>query len=132
MRTIGHIRQFLSNGQLGPIRPGLSATEIRSVLGEPERVGGGSRRHRGPCVWRYGDVELGFASPDGALYYISIADWSGKDRHAEGWGELVFNSGAIRGGMSRASFIKEVAALGIAWVPLTDSDSEAMYVGTTA
>jgi hypothetical protein len=51
------MREFLSTGELGPIRLGSSVDSLKSVFGDPSDVGGTSRRRK-PGIWKYGDVEF--------------------------------------------------------------------------
>ena len=54
------LRQFLQTGCLGELRTGLPPEEVRGLLGEPDDVGGTSRKYPRPCIYVYGAVELYF------------------------------------------------------------------------
>lgn len=54
------LREWLTTGQLGPLRPGLSPEEVRRLLGEPDATGGVSRRYPRPSIYVYGSVEVHF------------------------------------------------------------------------
>ena len=56
------MREFLRSGEFGPVRLGDSVDSLRSVFGEPSVVGGTSRRHRPPGIWKYGDIEFHLTS----------------------------------------------------------------------
>jgi hypothetical protein len=38
----------------------MSRDEVRGILGDPEDIGGTSRKHRTPAIWKYGDLEFHF------------------------------------------------------------------------
>ena len=52
--------EFLLTGQLGKIEVGSSQSDVRAWLGEPDDVGGFSRKKRRPSVYKHGDIEIGF------------------------------------------------------------------------
>jgi hypothetical protein len=60
------------------MEPGLEATrdELRRLLGEPDDVGGTSRKHPTPVIWKYGDIEYHFDSDreDGRVFLIYTED----------------------------------------------------------
>ena len=56
------MREFLRSGEFGPVRLGDSVDSLRSIFGEPPVVGGASRRHRTPGIWKYGDIEFHLTS----------------------------------------------------------------------
>ena len=56
------MREFLRSGEFGPVRLGDSVESLRSIFGEPPVVGGTSRRHRTPGIWKYGDIEFHLTS----------------------------------------------------------------------
>ncbi len=56
------MRVFLRSGEFGPVRLGDAVDSLKSAFGEPHDVGGTSRRHRTPRIWRYGDVEFHLTS----------------------------------------------------------------------
>ena len=58
---------------------GLVATrdELRRHLGEPDAVGGTSRKQRVPLVWKYREIEFHFG-PDGRVWLIYTEDQDGN------------------------------------------------------
>jgi hypothetical protein len=54
------LERFLRTGQLGDLTPGMSRGQIHALLGDPDDVGGTSRKYRRPCIWLYGSIELCF------------------------------------------------------------------------
>lgn len=63
----------------GCIRAGMSRTEARAALGEPDQVGGTSRRYPTPSIFKYGDVELCFGprASDGLTLVYSEREGGG-------------------------------------------------------
>ncbi len=45
---------------LGRIHLGQRTNDVAAILGAPDCVGGASRKHRWPLIWKYGDIELLF------------------------------------------------------------------------
>jgi hypothetical protein len=62
-------------GDICPLRLGASRDDVRALLGQPDVVGGTSRRYRTPSVWKYGHLEFHFdrASGDLSLIYMESA-----------------------------------------------------------
>lgn len=56
------MREFLRSGKFGPVGLGDSVDSLRNIFGEPPIVGGTSRRHRTPGIWKYGDIEFHLTS----------------------------------------------------------------------
>ena len=54
-RRLGEINTLVAAGD---IRLGMTRNQVRAVLGEPDDVGGTSRKYKIPCCWKYGDVEF--------------------------------------------------------------------------
>ncbi len=52
------IDQFLKTGAIGNLHLGMTADEVRDLLGLPDDVGGTSRRHPRPSIYVYGSIEL--------------------------------------------------------------------------
>lgn len=62
---------FRRTGDICPLRLGMSHDELKAVLGQPDDVGGTSRRWRTPAIYKYGDVEFHFGlGPKGTLDLI--------------------------------------------------------------
>lgn len=62
---------FSRTGDICPLRLGMSRAELKAVLGEPDDVGGTSRRWRTPAIFKYADVEFHFGlGPQGRLTLI--------------------------------------------------------------
>jgi len=68
---MGSIDEFLRTGRLGQIAEGLTTSQARELLGDPEAF-----NSRGwPQLWKYGSLQLGFhrTSPDEMPFLISTA-----------------------------------------------------------
>jgi len=53
---------FRATGEISPVRLGLTREKIKALFGEPDAVGGTSRKYRTPSVWKYGELEFHFDS----------------------------------------------------------------------
>lgn len=51
---------FSRTGDICPLRLGMTRDELKAVLGEPDDVGGTSRRWRTPAIYKYADLEFHF------------------------------------------------------------------------
>ncbi len=69
------MEDFLRTGELGPIHLGLTHGQVHGLLGDPDDVGGASRRQRTPTIWKYGDIELYFADSTDRLTLIHADDF---------------------------------------------------------
>jgi hypothetical protein len=62
---------FRVTGDICPVRLGMTRAELKTILGEPDAVGGTSRKHRTPAIWTYDDLEFHFEQgSDGSLWLI--------------------------------------------------------------
>lgn len=65
------LMQFYSTGEINPIKLGFSRNEIQSIFGEPDTVGGFSRKNKLPAILKYGEIEFHFGNkPEDKLYLI--------------------------------------------------------------
>jgi hypothetical protein len=55
---------FRRSGDIGNIRAAMHRDELKELLGEPDDVGGTSRKRRMPRIWKYGSVEFHFGDED--------------------------------------------------------------------
>lgn len=53
-------KKFRETGDISPIRLGCAREEIRALFGEPDAVGGATRKYRTPGIWKYGELEFHF------------------------------------------------------------------------
>ena len=65
------IDDLLKTGRLGRLGEGMTTTEVREWLGDPEGTGGTGW----PQLWKYGSLQLGYhrTSPDEMPFLVSIA-----------------------------------------------------------
>ena len=62
---------FRVTGDICPVRLGMTRDELKAILGEPDDVGGTSRKQRTPVIWKYDELEFYFdKGPDGKLSLI--------------------------------------------------------------
>jgi len=74
---IESFRKLIASGE---IKLGMTRTEIRSLLGEPDDMGGTSRRYKTPMIYKYEDVELGFGKKsDDGLMYVYLDETGSED-----------------------------------------------------
>ncbi len=80
-------KKFGATGDICPVRLGCTREDLRAWFGEPDDVGGTSRKHKTPSIWKYGELEFHFGhlrtdglwlifsdSPDGQTVKVSISD----------------------------------------------------------
>lgn len=62
---------FSRTGDICPLRLGMTRAELKAVIGEPDDVGGTSRRWRTPAIYKYAELEFHFGlGPQGLLELI--------------------------------------------------------------
>jgi len=64
------LRTFLETGLLGGVALGMLRATVAELLGPPDELGGTSRRHPQPAIWRYGGLELHYATTNQELWLI--------------------------------------------------------------
>ena len=64
------MRDFLRTGEFGPIRLGDSVESLTSAFGDPQQLGGTSRKRRTPCIWKYGDIEFHLSDDRQSVWLI--------------------------------------------------------------
>src|SRR2546426_4137523 len=68
------VKEFLTTGNLGGVHLGMSAEELRALLGEPEATG----FQREADIWKYGALQLVFRKETGhsllAMIVLSTND----------------------------------------------------------
>jgi hypothetical protein len=53
-------KKFCESGDICPVKLGCTRDELRALFGEPDSVGGTSRKHKRPGIWKYGELEFHF------------------------------------------------------------------------
>ena len=66
--------KFASNGDICPIRLGMSRDDVRAAFGEPDDVGGTSRKRQKPAIWVYGGLEFHFDYTAGDELFLIYRD----------------------------------------------------------
>ncbi len=66
------LKEFVETGGFGPVELGQSRAQVRASLGEPDDLGGTSRKYPEPAVWKYGSFELHFPPPKNSLWLIHV------------------------------------------------------------
>jgi hypothetical protein len=62
---------FRVTGDICPLRLGMTRDELKATLGEPDDVGGTSRKYPNPAIWKYSDLEFHFElGSEGRLWLI--------------------------------------------------------------
>src|SRR4051794_27422331 len=92
------LKDFLASGVFGPVSFGCDRQQLEAILGEPEDVGGVSRKHRRLVIWKYGDVEFYFSRASGGLEMVHIDRFTGPGGSPQGWGGLQIDPWVIREG----------------------------------
>jgi hypothetical protein len=92
------LRDFLETGEF----PGLNQTstqeDLRQTIGEPDTVGGTSRKHRVPRIWRYGGVEFTFGMSSSST--LVLIHFDAPDIPPSGSSRLEIEPWVLREGLS--------------------------------
>jgi hypothetical protein len=71
---------FQRTGVISPLQLGCSHADLISILGEPDDVGGTSRKYPTPTIWKYCDLEFHFEKNEDALCLIYAESSDGVPR----------------------------------------------------
>ena len=55
------LKEFLNTGQLDDLRVGMPPEQVVQLLGDPDMLGGTSRKYHRHSIYKYGSLELHFA-----------------------------------------------------------------------
>jgi hypothetical protein len=111
---------WLRTGQFGPVRLGFSRAQLQDLLGRPDDMGGTSRKHRTPAIWKYGDIEFHFGGRDDPLYLIHLDDFA----IPTGGPAIAFDPWIVRGGLLREEVEWILSAQGIAYRRVASYDHD--------
>ena len=106
MAATVNLKDFLLTLKLGSIHLGQSANDVVAILGEPDCVGGESRKHRWPPIWKYGDIELLFDYRTQRIDMILINFW--KQEHPCGGAAIQLDPWIFKGGLPYDELITQL------------------------
>src|SRR5689334_22030786 len=92
-----NLKDFLRTLKLGRIHLGQGESDVAGILGEPDCVGGASRKHRWPPIWKYGDIELLFDYRTRRINMVVINFW--EQKHPAGAASIQLDPWIIKGGL---------------------------------
>ena len=92
-----NLKDFLRTLKLGRIHLGQRADDVAAILGEPDCVGGASRKHRWPPIWKYGDIELPFDYRTRQINMVVIN--FREQKHPSGGASIQLDPWIIKGGL---------------------------------
>jgi hypothetical protein len=70
---------FARTGDICPLRLGNTREQVKEILGEPDSMGGISRKNQIPAIWRYEEIEFHFGpKPNDVLSLIYSEDQDGN------------------------------------------------------
>ncbi len=124
------LRQFLETARLGDLRLGDPIEHVHSCLGQPEDVGGVSRKHPWPSIFVYGTVEVFFSrrpSPlcRGIVWEVGRGHFHLRDTDTvEDWG--------LTPGMRRDAVEAYLEGAGLAFLPQGEAKREMMLLHSGA
>jgi hypothetical protein len=106
-----NLKDFLRTLKLGRIHLGQGANDVAAILGDPDCVGGASRKHRWPPIWKYGDIELLFDHQTRRIIMVVINFW--EQKHPSGAASIQLNPWIIKGGLRLDEFTRQLDKEGI-------------------
>jgi hypothetical protein len=92
------LRDFLATGEFGGLSSDSERDELRQLLGEPDDLGGTSRKHSVPHIWMYGGVEFTFGA--GSPSTLELIHFDKPDIPPSGTSELTVKPWVLCEGMS--------------------------------
>src|SRR5919109_4591244 len=92
-----NLKDFPRTLKLGRIHLGQHANDVAAILGEPDCVGGASRKHRWPPIWKYGDIELLFDYRTRQINMVVINFW--EQKNPSGGASIQLDPWIIKGGL---------------------------------
>jgi len=91
------IVELIRNGELGPLRHGLTHDRVRELLGSPP-MWGPQRTEQRASIWRYGDIEFHFNN-----WVVSLI-FSDHEDFTDGGPTLRIEPWIVRRGLSQDEF----------------------------
>jgi hypothetical protein len=111
MAEIANLKDFLRTLKLGRVHLGQHAGAVTAILGEPDCVGGASRKHRWPPIWKYGDIELHFDYRKRQIIMVVIN--FREQKHPSGGASIQLDPWIIKGGLRLDELIRQLDKEGI-------------------
>lgn len=122
------LKDFVQTGRFGSVALGQSRAEVRSFLGEPDDLGGTSRKHRKPAIWKYGGFEFHFPPPGDSLSLIHVDHFDiplgGRNGIVDPW--------VIRSDLPQDALERELGKLGIAYEVRQEAYREVLLIETAS
>ena len=106
-RAFVNLRDFIRTGKFAGVQLGATEADVKSLLGEPDDVGGISRRQRRPLIWKYGDFEFHFL-PDSDRLWMIYVEIYGIPRGSR---RLALDPWIMRRELPREELVSALAAL---------------------
>ena len=122
------LKHFVETGRFGTVALGQSRAQVRAALGEPDDLGGTSRKHREPAIWKYGGFELHFPPSGDSLELIHVDHFDlpsgGRNVVVEPW--------IIRGDLPQDALERELKKLGLAFGVREEANRETFLIETAS
>jgi hypothetical protein len=103
------LQEFLFTGRFGPVELGMYREDVLGHFGLADLLGGTSRRHRTPAIWRYGSIEFHFESARGPLWLIHADDFD----DLQGGSRIALSPWCLSGRLRREEAEDEFRAAGL-------------------
>ena len=121
------MQDFLRTGEFGPIKLGISHTELQGYLGDPKNWGPYPKAKQHAGIWKYGDIEFHFHFKEDALVGI----FSDHVETLNGGNAINLDPWIFHGGLLAFDALERLAAAisyeRIHWT--LDDDTERYWVG---
>lgn len=106
------LEEFLRTGRFGPVEVGMHELDVEKWLGVTEWKGGETRKHRHPCIWKYGSIEFHFDHETRCVWLIFTDHF---ELPLVGGGHFELDPWILAGNLTRADAEAELRAAGIAY-----------------
>lgn len=122
------LKDFVQTGRFGSVALGQSRAHVRSFLGEPDDLGGTSRKHRKPAIWKYGSFEFSFPPPGDSLTLIHADHFD----IPSGGRNVIVDPWIIRGDLPQDDLERELGKAGFAYQVREEAYREALLIETVS
>ena len=92
------LREFLATGEFAGLTSNSDRDELHRILGEPDAVGGTTRKHPVPLIWNYGGVEFHFGIGSPSTLWLLFFDY--PDLPPAGNPRLLVKPWIVRAGLT--------------------------------